>query len=191
MSQHPARLNKKGKEEGRKHLEVARTKEINDEGKWLYRVRGPPWAKKIVLTNENGTVDDIVYECPLGKSDHSAPIVTFKCIQKYPIIDCYTAHGDYKGIKAKLDHTNWGETLGTSTINDQWLGFKEYIKKIEDKFIPHRLVSNINRHKWKVPHNKESVKKIKKNTLYGSTTWREKKENTILNIVGLEIKSLN
>ena len=53
--------------------------------------------------------------------------------------------------------------LGTSTINHQWLGFKEYIKKIEDEFIPHRLVSNINRHKGKVPLNKVSVKKIKKN----------------------------
>ena len=49
--------------------------------------------------------------------------------------------------------------LGTSTINHQWLGFKEYIKKIEDEFIPHRLVSNINRHKGKVPLNKVSVKK--------------------------------
>ena len=70
-------------------------------------------------------------------------------------------------MKTKLDHTDWGEILGTSTINHQWLGFKESIKKIEDEFIPHRLVSNINRHKGKVPLNKESVKKIqKKNTLW-------------------------
>ena len=65
-------------------------------------------------------------------------------------------------MKTKLDHTDWGEILGTSTINHQCLSFKEYIKKIEDEFIPHRLVSNINRHKRKVPLNKESVKKIKK-----------------------------
>ena len=68
-------------------------------------------------------------------------------------------------MKAKLDHTDWGEILGTSTINHQWLGFKEYFKKIQDEFIPHRLVSNINRHKGKVPSNKESVKKIMKNTM--------------------------
>ena len=47
----------------------------------------------------------------------------------------------------------------------------EYIKKIEDEFIPHRRVSNINIHKGKVPLNNESVKKIKKKhfmeTLYG------------------------
>ena len=54
-------------------------------------------------------------------------------------------------MKTKLDHTDWGEILGTSTINHQWLGFKEYIKKIEDEFIPHRLVSNINKHEGKFP----------------------------------------
>ena len=71
-------------------------------------------------------------------------------------------------MKTKLDHTDWGEILGTSTINHQWIGFKEYIKKIQDEFIPHRLVSNINRHKGKVPLNKESVKKIKKK----HTLWK-------------------
>ena len=71
-------------------------------------------------------------------------------------------------MKTKLDHTDWGEILGTSTINHQWLGFKEYIKKIQDEFIPHRLVSNINRHKGKIPLNKESVKKIKKK----HTLWK-------------------
>ena len=41
-------LTKKEREEGRKLLQEARTKEINDEGKWLYKVRGPPWTRKIV-----------------------------------------------------------------------------------------------------------------------------------------------
>ena len=46
-------------------------------------------------------------------------------------------------MKAKLDHANWDEILGTSTINGKSLGFRKYIKKTEDEFIPHRLVSNI------------------------------------------------
>ena len=41
-------LTKKEREEGRKLLEEARTKDINDEGKWVHRVRGPPWARTIV-----------------------------------------------------------------------------------------------------------------------------------------------
>ena len=48
MSQHPARLNKKRKRGKKETPRGGQTKEINDEGKWLYRVRGPPWARKIV-----------------------------------------------------------------------------------------------------------------------------------------------
>ena len=139
----------------------------------------------LVFTNEKGMIDDIVYESPLGKSDHSVLIITFRCYAEI------ASHKRLKYYYDQGDYTDWGEILGTSTINHQWLGFKEYIKKIEDEFIPHRLVSNINRHKGKVPLNKESVKKIKKKILYGNVTWRQKKENTILNIVGLEIKSVN
>ena len=112
---------------------------------------------------------DIVYESPLGKSDHYVLIITFRCyaeIASHTRLKYYYDQ-DYNSMKTKLDHTDWGDILGTSTINHQWLGFKQYIKKIEDEFIPHRLVSNINIHKGEVPLNKEPVKKIKiKHTLW-------------------------
>ena len=125
----------------------------------------------LVFTNEKGMIDDIVYESPLGKSDHSVLIITFRCyaeIASHTRLKYYYDQGDYNSMKMKLDYTDWGKILGMSTINHQWLGFKEYIKKIEDEFIPHRLVSNINRHKGKVPLNKESVNKIKKK----HTLWK-------------------
>ena len=40
----------------------------------------------------------------------------------------YYDQGDYKGMKAKLEDADWDKILGTSTINDQWLGF-EYNKR--------------------------------------------------------------
>ena len=52
-------------------------------------------------------------------------------------------------------------------------------------------MSNINRHKRKVPINKESVKKIKKKHSLWKRFMETKKEKTILIIVGLEIKSVN
>ena len=94
----------------------------------------------LVFTNEKGMIDDTVYESPLGKSDHSVLIITFRCyaeIASYIQLKYYYDQGDYNSMKTKLDHTDWGEILGTSTINHQWLGFKECIKKIEDEFIPH------------------------------------------------------
>ena len=61
MYRHPTQLKKR--EKGTKLLEEARTKEIHDEGKWLYRVRSPPWARKKLYdskersSNQNNTVN--------------------------------------------------------------------------------------------------------------------------------------
>ena len=41
-------LTKKEREEERKLMEESRAREARDEGKHKYRVRGPPWARKIV-----------------------------------------------------------------------------------------------------------------------------------------------
>ena len=81
-----------------------------------------------------------MFESPLGKSDHSVLIITFRCyaeITNHTGLKYYYDEGDYHSMKTKLDHKDCSEILDTSTINHQWLGFKEYIKKIEDEFIPH------------------------------------------------------
>ena len=136
----------------------------------------------------------MTYESPHGKSDHSVLTITFRFYAKIANNTRLKYHEDqwnFNGMKAKLDKTNWSEILGTSTINYKWLVFKEYIITIQDEFIPRRLVSNNKIHKGNVPLIKESVKNIRNNTLYGKVIWRQKKGNTILNSVGLEIKSVN
>ena len=74
----------------------------------------------LVFTNERGMVDDIVYESPLGKSDHSVLIITFKCyaeIANHTRLKYYNDQGDYNSMKTKIEHTDWGQILGTNTIN--------------------------------------------------------------------------
>ena len=76
----------------------------------------------LVFTNEQGMIDDIVYESPLGKSDHSVLIITFRCyeeIANHTRLKYYYDQGDNNSMKTKLDHTDWGEILGMSTINNR------------------------------------------------------------------------
>ena len=73
----------------------------------------------LVFTNEKGMIDDSVYESPLGKSDHSVLIITFRCyaeIASHTRLKYYYDQGDYNSMKTKLDHMDWGKILGTSTI---------------------------------------------------------------------------
>ena len=46
--QHSERPNEKGKGRRKKLLEEAKNRQANDAGNCKYRVKGPPWARKIV-----------------------------------------------------------------------------------------------------------------------------------------------
>ena len=119
----------------------------------------------LVFTNEEGMIDDITYESPLGKSDHSVLLINYVCYAETKNdkqMRYYYDKGDYTSIASRLDGCNWDTVLGTGCVNSQWTRFKEYMKNIESEYIPHRTVSNANAHKGKIPLDKASIRKIKK-----------------------------
>ena len=66
-------------------------------------------------------------------------------------------------MSTKLEQCDWEEILGSGSVNSQWLNPKEYIKIIENEFIPHSIVSiNSNKHKGKIPLSRDTITKIKK-----------------------------
>ena len=66
-------------------------------------------------------------------------------------------------MSTKLEQCDREEILGSGSVNTQWLNLKEYIKIIENEFIPHSIVSgNSNKHKGKIPLSRDTITKIKK-----------------------------
>ena len=109
----------------------------------------------LIFTNEEGMIEDVTYESPLGKSDHAVLLVNHRCYTNtttYTKLKFYYNQGDYSGMSTKLEQCDWEEILGSGSVNSQWLNLKEYIKIIENEFIPHSIVSvNSNKHKVKYP----------------------------------------
>ena len=125
----------------------------------------------LVMTNERGMVDSILYESPLGKSGHSVLVIKFICYAELVNIKrmkYYYDRGDYEGMRSKCKSINWDEVLSGDTIDEQWESLKAIIKMLEDEFIPHRMVGSCNRHKGKIPLDEASVRKIKKK----HTLWK-------------------
>ena len=56
-------------------------------------------------------------------------------------------------MRNKLENVNWHDILG----DEQWL---QYIKSLEDEFIPHRLITKFRKHKGKFPMDSASLRKI-------------------------------
>ena len=83
----------------------------------------------LVITNEIGMVDEIRYESPLGKSDHSVINVDFRCYAEFcdtKVMKYYYDRGDYASMKSKLENVIWNDVPGSGDINAQWRNFKGY-----------------------------------------------------------------
>ena len=125
----------------------------------------------LVFTNEQGMIDEIIYESPLGKSDHSVLLINYRCyaeINNCKQVRHFYDRGDYTSLVASVDRCDWDEVLGTGNVNTQWTRLKRYLKKVENEFIPHKLVGHATERKGKIPLDKSSIRKIKKK----HTLWK-------------------
>ena len=84
-----------------------------------------PSILHLVMTNEEGMIEDIEYLSSLGKSDHIIISFDFKCYTqqsgKDKIIYNY-GKGNYGAMKTELGGINWQSELDKEAygINKQW-----------------------------------------------------------------------
>ncbi len=95
----------------------------------------------LVMTNEQGMVDKIQYNEPIGKSDHLVLNWEYRC---------YTLRGgteqmkylyskaDYSGMRAAFADEQWDVLMKGKTVQQQWDIFSHEVNSVIDKFVPHR-----------------------------------------------------
>ena len=99
----------------------------------------------LVLSNEEGMIQDIEYLSPLGKSDHLVISFNLICyiqqIKRVKEIYCHEK-GNYTNIREELEQINWNEESGKreKDINAQWNFIKGMIKESMEKHIPKRKI---------------------------------------------------
>ena len=136
----------------------------------------------LLITNESGVVEEIVHESLLGKSDHSVLNITLKCyteVSASKMMKYYYEKSDYENMRNKLENVSWHDIIGDGSIHEQWLHFKEYIKSLEDEFIPHRLIIKFKKHKGKFP-NGQCVLKENKEKAYPVETVHGNQRGKVL-----------
>ena len=104
-----------------------------------------PSVLDLVLTNEEGMIENIEYGNPLGKSDHLVLTFEFKCYTKQNTkeknIQIY-AKGKYDLMREELKKVNWEAVLQEreADVNKQWDYIKERILEAANKYIPKRRI---------------------------------------------------
>ena len=103
-----------------------------------------PHILDLVFMNEEGMVENINHQSPLGKSDHCVIECDFNCnseehqrsYKKY-----YYDKGDYEGMRNDLN-IDWEDYLGQDDdIETQWNKFLDIVKSAQEKYIPSRAIS--------------------------------------------------
>ena len=123
-----------------------------------------PSTLDLIFTNEEGMVNGIDINPPIGKSDHSVLMFDFTChmrmnnAKKKKAIPQYEK-GDYILMRQLIEDTQWERLLllDQEDIDKQWDSFLNTFKDIEEQCIPIKYVqSNLgirkNQHSIKVDH---------------------------------------
>lgn len=139
-----------------------------------------PTLLDLILTNDTNLIEDIIYDSPLGLSDHC--MLKFKVnvsvdTSKSTILKYFLNKADFTKIKRELT-LDWPTILGNKNVNEMWDTFEEVLRKVQKENIPNKLV-NPAKKKWKVPLDKKIVELVKKK----HRTWQrfmETREETKL-----------
>lgn len=92
----------------------------------------------LVLTNEEGMVDEIFYEQPLGKSHHSTLVFDLNCyVDKTKGQSRFIFEkANMAGIKKHLGSVKWHISEDSVSCDDAWTVFTNEVKQCMDKYIP-------------------------------------------------------
>ena len=134
------------------------------------RVRGKnePSTLDLIFSNEEDMVKNLVYEAPLGKSDHSVLRFTVKCTPENlpPQIKTYYEKANYEKMREIFNNSNWEEKIQEfpDDVEAQWKLFREIYSSAEKDCIPKKKVyiNGVLNKKLSVPLDEKNLAKLKK-----------------------------
>ena len=132
-----------------------------------HRERDEPSTLDLIFTNEENMIENIDYQSPLGKSDHSVLSFNFKIKNNITFIPKTVYKydkGDYVQMKADLDldWENQFNLCGPDT-NKQWELLRSLIKSSQKRHVPsYQTTENDHLRKGKIPLSPGLRKEIRK-----------------------------
>ena len=128
-----------------------------------------PSVIDLVFTREEGVINDLSINPPLGKSDHS--VIEIECtLNEQFNTSCKTRYkydkGNYDKLQELLD-IDWSNQLAeyNNDVEKQWCKFREIFELAIEETIPKKIVNPNNRKrsdKHTVPLNRKALSKIKR-----------------------------
>jgi hypothetical protein len=143
-----------------------------------FRGNQMPSLLDLVLTNEVDMVDsdNLVYDPPLGKSDHSTLLFDYNCYLEVPANNTPRFQyykGAYADMNCELGCIDWCDRLSSDSVEDNWATFTTILSQVMDKHIP-KCRSGRNDRERPLWMNKEVADVIRKKRRVWSKYWKSR-----------------
>ena len=121
---------------------------------FLYQhVQNPTHSRKnqtenildLIFTNEDGMIEDIKYEAPLGKSDHLVLKFDYMCYKKETQVLTSKFNynkGNYEQLRQELALYDWQEEFENLNVEEGWECFEKKMTIAMERSIPKMKTSN-------------------------------------------------
>ena len=132
-----------------------------------WRGSNDPHTLDLILTNEDDMINDLIYDSPLGKSDHCTLRFNYMCCPEMLKNKCKSRRlyhkADYDRINAHLENVDWQAELNSDDLDVNWNTFLLIIKSIEDQFIPLKTysINSVKKHKYPIDEATREAIKLK------------------------------
>ena len=116
-----------------------------------FRQGDTPSLLDLLVTNDEGMIQKLMYDSPIGKSDHVAVKFLCNCFGelKNRKANFRYYNGDYLGLTNYLDNQDWSIISDDQgSLREKWEFFLQSIHKAINQFIPRRVSSGKSRPKW-------------------------------------------
>lgn len=129
-----------------------------------------PTTIDLVLSNEEGMVDNLTMEAPLGESAHCSiifDIISYIDRNEPSVRKPNYNTGDYNNFREWMGAYNWENDLQNLTCEESWTLFEERIRKGTQNFIPLKKVNCMKKPGRPLWMNTKALTKVKnKNDSY-------------------------
>ncbi len=137
---------------------------VNKPTRW--RGTDEPHLLDLVLTNEETMIEEIIYESPLGKSDHCILRFDFLCYSEVETTyktKRYYKEADYERINQEISSIDWETELKQfNNINSMWSAFQAKIRSIENRLVPQKTIKLSNKTRSRIPVDASTYDKIRR-----------------------------
>ncbi len=92
----------------------------------------------LLLTSEEGMIDHLDYNAPIGKSHHSALTFNLNCYKSRTVFKprYLYDHADFTSMSNTLEKFQWEEDLQDLNREAAWIAFWERFQEVQEKYVP-------------------------------------------------------